>query len=84
MTRTALTLVPSPAASAEAVAASLRDAKAGGRALALAAAYDARQLACRCLAVSQMGDAVTPGARTQASAMATALENFAVRIEALA
>lgn len=82
--RNALTLVQTPPASAEAVRLLLNGAKEGGRALAMSAADDARQLAARCLALSTMGDAVTPGARQQASAIATALENFATRIEALA
>jgi hypothetical protein len=84
MNRTALALVPTPPASADAVALLLRGAKEGGRALTMTAADDARQLAARCVALAAMGDAVTPGVRQQASAIATALENFATRAEALA
>lgn len=80
-----LTLVKgSPVATAERVAALIAEAKAAGRALALANADSLDTVAAQMAELAKAGDAVSPGVRELAARLAASLPFSAANIRDLA
>lgn len=84
MKPTRLAVIQTPPASAERVAVLIAEAKAAGRALALANADSLDAVAAQLAELAKAGDAVSPGVRELASRLSESLPFSAANIRDLA